>query len=487
MASQKTVWHRPENCDIIPLAKLQTIKQSTTSIVERRDPKKAKDELTQKRSSRDSRVSLGSVSIQDKRNSDHLASPQGRHSLQYSSFRLPSSTADELQGTNKSDSNKYYKHGQGNPATGTGGSGRNSGKYFDSGKSSDSSMSSTQGYRKLQEGGSLRIGSASQNRSRPSENFRILQESSSSHNIPHISIPQVEKHSYVTQQSLPEPKNSRSPTQSLPKPHQQQQSKKKNYDSTGSGSRQQQKSRDVLVSKHQSFDMLETNDNSNSLKSGSRSLTRSGSFVTGQSPTTGGNRPQYQLQRRESCGSDDSMHEKYFKSVENTPQSRRRHANNKTHKHSSDSSPHSPISPPTINQPQQQQPQAKCVRPSQLVIEAPLNYKQSSQQQQQQHRERDQGSLEARKKSSSDRLNKEASLGKADRQNRKSPGAISGSSSNNHRQQLQPMPQQPQSTQQQMIKSSNPIKQSSQNQIEQNRNSLQKGSSTNKVSDPNSS
>ncbi|XP_022242043.1 uncharacterized protein LOC106459788 isoform X1 [Limulus polyphemus] len=28
-SSQKTVWHRPENCDIIPLAKLQTLKQNT--------------------------------------------------------------------------------------------------------------------------------------------------------------------------------------------------------------------------------------------------------------------------------------------------------------------------------------------------------------------------------------------------------------------------------------------------------------------------
>ena len=27
--SQKTVWHRPAHCDIIPLAKLQTLKQNT--------------------------------------------------------------------------------------------------------------------------------------------------------------------------------------------------------------------------------------------------------------------------------------------------------------------------------------------------------------------------------------------------------------------------------------------------------------------------
>lgn len=28
-SSQKTVWHKPTDCDIIPLAKLQTLKQNT--------------------------------------------------------------------------------------------------------------------------------------------------------------------------------------------------------------------------------------------------------------------------------------------------------------------------------------------------------------------------------------------------------------------------------------------------------------------------
>ncbi|XP_054274187.1 rho GTPase-activating protein 39-like isoform X2 [Macrosteles quadrilineatus] len=32
--SQKTVWHRPQNCDIIPLAKLQTLKQNTEPVVQ---------------------------------------------------------------------------------------------------------------------------------------------------------------------------------------------------------------------------------------------------------------------------------------------------------------------------------------------------------------------------------------------------------------------------------------------------------------------
>lgn len=481
VASQKTVWHRPENCDIIPLAKLQTIKQSTTSVVERRksdNNKKTKEEiLSSKRNSnsRESRVSLGASSLQDKRNSDHLASPQGRHTLQYSSFRLPPSTqtaADEFNlshsGTNKSDSNKYSKHAL---STTTGSAGRNSAnKYFDSGKSSDSSLSSAHaGSRKMQEGGSLRIGSANQTRSRPSDNFRLLQSSSSSHNIPHISIPQAqvtEKRHSPTQQPVMMAQAG-APSSSS--------SKKRNNVSNSRG--------DGMVSKHKSFDMLEDTH-----ETSSRSLTRSDSFagnnknVKSQNSNT---RQQSSLQRRGSFGSDDSMHEKYFKSVENTPVSRRRTQQNTTrNKHSSDSSPHSPISPPAIRHEQQQQ--AKCVRPSQLVIEAPHNFsnksssnsnsKQSSQQRNAEQRERDyyrqqqqqQQQHDIRKKSS-ERLNMDSSLGKGER-HRKSPGALSS----HKQQQLQAVPLQ-----------QNNGKQSSHNQTEQNRNSLQKGSgnSTNKVSE----
>lgn len=38
VASQTTAWHRPTNCDIIPLAKLQTLKQNT-------DPNDARDDF----------------------------------------------------------------------------------------------------------------------------------------------------------------------------------------------------------------------------------------------------------------------------------------------------------------------------------------------------------------------------------------------------------------------------------------------------------
>lgn len=79
------------------------------------------------------------------------------------------------------------------------------------------------------------------------------------------------------------------------------------------------------------------------------SLTRSGSFMSSSSPR------QQPFTRKTSIDgngggmSDDSMHEKYFKSVENTPETRRRNTSSLSSnpKHSSDSSPQSPISPQT--------------------------------------------------------------------------------------------------------------------------------------------
>ena len=50
--SQKTVWHKPSNCDIIPLAKLQTLKQNTEPRpAVKSDAAKRKDELVQTNSS----------------------------------------------------------------------------------------------------------------------------------------------------------------------------------------------------------------------------------------------------------------------------------------------------------------------------------------------------------------------------------------------------------------------------------------------------
>jgi len=46
-ASQKTVWHRPPNSDIIPLAKLQTLKQNTEPAVnDENDRKQSKESVS---------------------------------------------------------------------------------------------------------------------------------------------------------------------------------------------------------------------------------------------------------------------------------------------------------------------------------------------------------------------------------------------------------------------------------------------------------
>lgn len=83
-------------------------------------------------------------------------------------------------------------------------------------------------------------------------------------------------------------------------------------------------------------------------------------------------RPQTQVQRKGSIdgnggggNSDDSMHEKYFKSVENTPVSRRRH----TTASKVDTTAQSPISP--------QNQATKSVRPSVLGLESLLTKKSS--------------------------------------------------------------------------------------------------------------
>ncbi|XP_049806304.1 uncharacterized protein LOC126248888 isoform X1 [Schistocerca nitens] len=68
--SQKTVWHRPQNCDIIPLAKLQTLKQNTEPLPEdqaaQEEPKKKESVATQTpgrtvRSSKSSHDSAGTT------------------------------------------------------------------------------------------------------------------------------------------------------------------------------------------------------------------------------------------------------------------------------------------------------------------------------------------------------------------------------------------------------------------------------------------
>ncbi|XP_055705613.1 rho GTPase-activating protein 39 isoform X2 [Phlebotomus papatasi] len=308
VASQTTVWHRPVDCDIIPLAKLQTLKQNT----------ERKDESTQtshgkisKLFRNEPRVDIKAASSkergpQESRSVELLASPQGRHSFRPSSTDSPGG---------RHDTHKYCRH------TGGSTSPRNNSQRHDSGKSSDSSLSSAHGYRRLQDGGSLRIGQQQQHGGRRKQHsaencYRMLQESNSSHNIPHVAMGggDTKPSSQYPKQKMPyslsnssDLAGSASPAHSTSTP----QLKKK---LTGDFARTS-----TEATKHQSFDFAGKEDPP------IVSLTRSGSFMSSprqqhqsRTVTTPGN-------EGNGGGSDDSMHEKYFKSVENTPVTRRRH------------------------------------------------------------------------------------------------------------------------------------------------------------------
>ncbi|XP_055676633.1 uncharacterized protein LOC129785959 isoform X3 [Lutzomyia longipalpis] len=186
VASQTTVWHRPVDCDIIPLAKLQTLKQNT----ERKDEstqtshgKVNSSAIISKLFRNEPRPEIKPTSSrergpQESKSVELLASPQGRHSFRPSSTDSPGS---------RHDAHKYCRH------TGGSTSPRNNSHRHDSGKSSDSSLSSTHGYRRLQDGGSLRLGQQQQHSGRRKQHsaencYRMLQESNSSHNIPHVAM-----------------------------------------------------------------------------------------------------------------------------------------------------------------------------------------------------------------------------------------------------------------------------------------------------------
>lgn len=57
-ASQKTVWHRPPNSDIIPLAKLQTLKQNTEPAINDENNRKQSKESVSTQTSGRSRMAL---------------------------------------------------------------------------------------------------------------------------------------------------------------------------------------------------------------------------------------------------------------------------------------------------------------------------------------------------------------------------------------------------------------------------------------------
>lgn len=253
VSSLSTVWHRPSNCDIIPLAKLQTLKQNTDPSDQRSASggvSVSDDRSTASRSSRQhpshdfsgqshlrhhsgsSGGDTGSANrrmvgidngspMAEMRSGDLMMSPQARHSYRLvwleiisqnkffyprmlsSQSRVPSLTA-KVNPVARTESQRYCRHTQGSTSS------RNHKSHLDSGKSSDSSLSSSHGYRRLQEGGgSLRLGSSSHGKSGDSTSvwilyivilefifigsifnrYRMLQESSSSHNIPHVTLP----------------------------------------------------------------------------------------------------------------------------------------------------------------------------------------------------------------------------------------------------------------------------------------------------------
>ncbi|XP_037944556.1 uncharacterized protein LOC119677329 [Teleopsis dalmanni] len=424
-ATQKTVWHRPSKCDIIPLAKLQTLKQNT-------DPNDRKESSTQtqspkttaanaklrasqrnsggrdaaghvlptyKRGSGNSCSNAGVLTVhassEEKLTSEFISSPRGRQS-----FRIGSSgesrSIDMQQFSRRSqDSCNHYK---------------------ESGKSSDSSLSSLHGYRRINDGTaneSLRLGSLQKHRGRKEGGFDMLQESVSSHNLPHASsfggsssVAVGDK--YYEHQLLPthmqgycssKSSDIASPTHSIHTP----QPKKKI--SPDAGSIQQYSFSRAAASPIQKQQQQQTSQQlqphhsrvSSSSGGGKPSqygldfggerdreqkvcLARSGSFMSSSiNPAAAGHHSKsYRKSSGDTNGgaaSDDSMHEKYFKSVENTPLSRRRHTttakgsgggsvfvggssvstngsgNHK--KHSSDSSPQSPISPHVKTKPAQ--------------------------------------------------------------------------------------------------------------------------------------
>uniref|UniRef100_A0A1I8MH79 Rho GTPase-activating protein 39 n=1 Tax=Musca domestica TaxID=7370 RepID=A0A1I8MH79_MUSDO len=475
-ASQKTVWHRPSKCDIIPLAKLQTLKQNTDpsdrrEISTQTQQQQMHHQQQQQHSSQHSSPSMPKVRSASQRGS----SSSSHHLTPNSNTNTTGSTGSNRDvgvggggggGTNKRSSAGLPLHasseeklssellssprGRQSFRVGTGDSSRSmdiqhistssrrsqdSYNHFkESGKSSDSSLSSMQssmhGYRRFNDdqmtggGGSpagmaspsesLRIGSLQKHRSRKegSGSFDMLQESMSSHNIPHIG-------SSAQQRQQQYHHSSRSNEMGSPTMHSSSssaagvaQNKKKISPDAHHLQQQQYPSSPLSFNSQQRGGGGGSNTGSITSKSSSTrameyggsererdykvALARSGSFMSSSiNPSAAGHHSKsYRRSAAEANGtathmgvspvvagpsaggggnagnggaaSDDSMHEKYFKSVENTPLSRRRHTTtNKSSsgaasassghgtggsagsnmKHSSDSSPQSPISP----------------------------------------------------------------------------------------------------------------------------------------------
>ncbi|XP_050087341.1 uncharacterized protein LOC126572236 isoform X3 [Anopheles aquasalis] len=431
VASQKTVWHRPQNCDIIPLAKLQTLKQNT-------DPSERKEATLPHHHHHHGHAhhsTVGGGSSSGGGGAAGLGSLGSIGSSKHGGSGTVGKSCGHRTTTGVTDyRDRDHHHRSSSSGHRRGGAGGAAGALDH--RSNSELLSSPQGRHSLQ------------------HSYRMLQESSSSHNIPHSVIvpsPSNTSASAISSSEKLATLSSLHHSSALPPPHQMlsysvsnssdlgagggslsspshslstPQFKKKFGHGDGSSSRSSSKEDGraanlgvvvgAMVSKHESFDYggnpgasialtrsgsflssagitstgisgssgLGTPTSSRPYAAGptgsggshhssSASSHRKGSFEgnggsgTGAGATGGGAGP------GGGAGSDDSMHEKYFKSVENTPLSRRRHSSAsksplQQQKQSSDSSPQSPLSPP---QQQQQQQSTKVQRPSALSVE----------------------------------------------------------------------------------------------------------------------
>ncbi|KAL9890875.1 myTH4 and RhoGAP_KIAA1688 domain-containing protein RhoGAP93B isoform 2-T2 [Glossina fuscipes fuscipes] len=468
-ASQKTVWHRPMKCDIIPLAKLQTLKQNT-------DPSDRRESSTQTQHQLLYQQQLQHHAQQQQQHQhQQQQQQQPQQSSQHSSPSMPKirSTSQRNSGGSGSASSQHLTHSHLTNTTGSGGSGSSSvgvinkrgsaglplyasseeklvtdilssprgrqsfrigagdssrsmdmqqyssssrrskdscNHYKESGKSSDSSLSSIHGYRRFNDeliGGnnvatvqgpnneSLRLGSLQKHRSRKEGNsagsFDMLQENITGYDhqlkAAHRQHMSAEHNSPTMQQHhhTPQPKKKMSPDAGQQQQHHHLQhiqqfspynAQQRNLvgislagSKSSSATRQAmeyggtERERDYKVVLARSGSFMSSSINpaaaGHHSKSYRKSATEANGSVVGSSPGGGNN-------GNGGAASDDSMHEKYFKSVENTPLSRRRHTTTakcssgaasassghgtggsagSNMKHSSDSSPQSPISP----------------------------------------------------------------------------------------------------------------------------------------------
>ncbi|ALC46867.1 RhoGAP93B [Drosophila busckii] len=429
-ATQKTVWHRPSKCDIIPLAKLQTLKQNT-------DPSERREHTTPQKQSSQSRQQqqpqLASPMSSANKKTGRSQRSSGNGTVASSEEKLSSSTGNEMissprgrqsfrVGTGDSsrsmDMQQPSHQQQQQQAYASRRSQDSCNHYKESGKSSDSSLSSAHGYRRFNDAANggpsahadgLRLGSLQkQARAAGKDNgaFEMLQESVSAHNLPHgLSSAStgfvggsggVPDNKYFDHQLLPghmqgycssKSSDIASPTHSINTPQAQKKKispvdeRQYNY-AQQQQQQQQQQQRNSQRAAAGAGGVGKAFGAAMADREYKVSLARSGSFMSSSiNPAAAGHHSKsYRKSSAEANGgggggaaSDDSMHEKYFKSVENTPLSRRRHTTNaKSHgsggggasgsntatstagsgssshkKHSSDSSPQSPISPQT--------------------------------------------------------------------------------------------------------------------------------------------